>query len=78
MINDALYQMVVSELPFGGVGNSGIGHIHGDYGFNRCSHMRAVCDARMFNTGIFSMRFPPYTPNKQRLLKFALNWLGAG
>ena len=41
-INDAMWHFCVSNLPFGGVGSSGIGHYHGEFGFNTFSHQKAV------------------------------------
>lgn len=41
-INDCIMHMVNHRLPFGGVGNSGIGAYHGKYSFEAFSHRRAV------------------------------------
>ncbi|SEQ21433.1 aldehyde dehydrogenase (NAD+) [Virgibacillus subterraneus] len=41
-INDTLYHLANPHLPFGGVGNSGIGVYHGKYGFNTFSHNKSV------------------------------------
>ncbi len=41
-VNDALSQLLVSELPFGGVGESGYGAYHGRAGFDTFSHRKAV------------------------------------
>ena len=38
-INDTLMFMSVPDLPFGGVGNSGMGQYHGKAGFDRLSHL---------------------------------------
>ena len=38
-INDTLMHITSDDLPFGGVGNSGIGNYHGEFGFLR-SHTR--------------------------------------
>uniref|UniRef100_A0A183C954 Aldedh domain-containing protein n=1 Tax=Globodera pallida TaxID=36090 RepID=A0A183C954_GLOPA len=41
-INDILKHVFVRELPFGGVGNSGMGSYHGKHGFVQLSHAKAV------------------------------------
>ena len=41
-INDALWQFCVPDLPLGGVGHSGIGRYHGEWGFAEFSHEKGV------------------------------------
>lgn len=41
-INDTIMHLGVSELPFGGVGDSGIGRYHGKAGFDTFSHFKSV------------------------------------
>ncbi len=41
-INDALTHFVIEDLPFGGIGPSGLGGYHGETGFQTFSHRRAV------------------------------------
>merc|ERR1719343_770017 len=41
-VNDTMFHMITPELPFGGVGGSGMGYYHGKWGFNEFSHARAV------------------------------------
>lgn len=66
-INDALYHVAQSQLPFGGVGPSGMGHYHGDWGFNSLSKLKPVFrQARWHTMGLLN---PPYR-------KLA-DWLGA-
>ena len=43
-INDAVMQITNSNLPFGGVGNSGLGRYHGEYSFECFSHMKPVLE----------------------------------
>ena len=69
-INDVLMFMSVPELPFGGVGMSGMGQYHGKAGFDRFSHLKAVMKRSRFPE--IPIRFPPYTDLKMRLLK----WVG--
>jgi aldehyde dehydrogenase (NAD+) len=66
-INDAVLFMVSPELPFGGIGNSGMGRYTGWYGFETFSHMKPVMK-RSFRFDA-PMRYPPYTEKKARLLR---------
>ncbi len=69
-INDVLMFMSVPELPFGGVGQSGMGQYHGKAGFDRFSHLKAVMKRARFPE--IPVRFAPYSAFKMKLLK----WLG--
>lgn len=62
-----MIQLTVSTLPFGGVGESGMGYYHGKFSFEAFSHKKAVM-YRSFE-GDSSIRYPPYTPKKLNLLK---------
>jgi len=42
VINDTIIQFTNHRLPFGGVGESGIGAYHGKHSFNTFSHQKAV------------------------------------
>jgi coniferyl-aldehyde dehydrogenase len=57
-INDACWHVAQENLPFGGVGASGMGAYHGEYGFRAFSKERAVLHQAAFN-GITLFR-PPY------------------
>ena len=52
-INDALMHVAQDDLPFGGVGDSGMGHYHGKEGFMTFSHQRAIFSKQKFNSGKF-------------------------
>lgn len=43
-INDAVMQITNTNLPFGGVGNSGMGRYHGEYSLECFSHMKPVLE----------------------------------
>jgi len=62
-----LMQLAVHTLPFGGVGESGVGAYHGKFSFDTFSHKKAVLYRGFI--GDASIRYPPYTCTKQRLLK---------
>ncbi|XP_047337901.1 aldehyde dehydrogenase family 3 member H1-like isoform X2 [Impatiens glandulifera] len=71
-INDTVLQVTVESLPFGGVGESGMGSYNGKFSFDAFSHKKAVL-YRSFG-GESSTRYPPYTPAKFRLLKALINF----
>lgn len=66
-INDAVVFRVSPELPFGGVGPSGMGRYGGWYGFETFSHMTAVMK-RGFHFDI-ELRYPPYSVNKLKWIR---------
>ncbi|MEW9797450.1 aldehyde dehydrogenase family protein [Alteromonas lipolytica] len=66
-INDTMLFMTNPELPFGGVGNSGMGSYHGQAGFDTFSHLKTVMK-RSFALDV-AFRYAPYTKLKQALLK---------
>lgn len=57
-INDVVLQAGVPDLPFGGVGDSGMGAYHGEAGFDTFSHRRSVM-RRPFRLDA-PFRYPPY------------------
>jgi coniferyl-aldehyde dehydrogenase len=57
-MNDCMVQNTQEELPFGGVGNSGMGSYHGLDGFRAFSHQRSVFEQSRF-AGT-AMLYPPY------------------
>jgi len=69
-VNDVIMFMSVPELPFGGVGESGMGQYHGRAGFDRLSHLKSIMRRGRFPET--TVRFAPYTSFKLKLLK----WLG--
>lgn len=73
-VNDTLAQFSVEELPFGGVGASGIGGYHGKYSFDTFTHKKS-CLIRSFDRlgeSLGKGRYPPYTEEKIRKLLFVL------
>lgn len=69
-INDTVLHVANLHLPFGGVGNSGIGNYHGKAGFETFSHRKSVLE-RPFCFDI-PLRFPPYQ-GKFKILKAIFN-----
>lgn len=58
-INDAMVHYLQEGLPFGGVGASGMGHYHGEYGFKTFSKEKPVFFQSRFSGA--SMVYPPFT-----------------
>jgi coniferyl-aldehyde dehydrogenase len=67
-VNDTLWHVAQENLPFGGVGKSGIGAYHGESGFNTFSHLKPVFYQSRFASG--SLMHPPYTAKTDKLLSF--------
>ena len=67
-VNDALFHVAQADLPFGGVGESGMGHYHGREGFDTFSKLRPVFhQSRLAMTHLL---YPPYRGVFERLLRF--------
>jgi len=66
-LNDTLCHAGISDLPFGGIGNSGMGAYHGKAGFEAFSHKRAILQ-RWLRPDI-PARYPPYNESKIRLAR---------
>ncbi len=65
-INDVAMHLSNDSLPFGGVGNSGMGNYHGKFGFEAFSHQKSILDRATW--GEPDLKYPPYTEKK-------LNWI---
>ena len=68
-VNDALLQFAASELPFGGVGPSGMGHYHAKEGFLNFSKLLPIVYQSRFTGFDFLLR-PPYKGVADALVKF--------
>ncbi len=69
-LNDTLLHCVQEELPFGGVGESGMGAYHGEAGFRTFSHARSVFRQSRLNGA--GMTRPPYGKRMNWLLNLVL------
>jgi acyl-CoA reductase-like NAD-dependent aldehyde dehydrogenase len=69
-INEVLLHVAQDDLPFGGVGPSGMGRYHGKEGFDTFSHHRAVMHQSRFNSA--AMLRPPFGKLMDALLKVML------
>ncbi|MFT4223644.1 aldehyde dehydrogenase family protein [Dysgonomonas sp.] len=66
-INDSLMHITSDYLPFGGIGNSGIGNYHGAYGFLSFSHQKSVVEKTTW--GEPDWKYPPYNDKKLKWIK---------
>ena len=57
-VNDVVVHLSTSELPFGGVGESGMGAYHGRAGFETFSHTKSIMDKKTWMD--LPMRYQPY------------------
>lgn len=67
--NETVMQMVNSKLPFGGVGGSGQGRLHGEYGFRTFSNPKSVALLSSNEGFPVNKRYPPYTEDKKNFLR---------
>lgn len=66
-VNDTVSHLIHPGLPFGGLGESGMGHYHGEAGFRTFSHARSVL--RRSTRVVVNLAFPPYGEKKLRAIK---------
>jgi len=71
VINDCVLQFAHSNLPFGGVNNSGIGKSHGYYGFMAFSNEKAVLKQKRGITAL-SFFYPPYNKLRKKIVELVL------
>lgn len=70
-VNDALFHVAQHDLPFGGVGPSGMGHYHGYEGFIAFSKLRPVYYQPSFSVAKYLA--PPYGKFANRMLGYLVN-----
>ncbi len=66
-VNDAVMHFTEQSLPFGGVGDSGIGSYHGKYGFETFSHYKSVLQKPFWVE--LDLKYAPYSTKKLKWLK---------
>ena len=77
--NDAMLQGALPTLPFGGVGDSGIGCYHGKFSFDAFSHRKSCMEVptrRMIESANHAIRYPPYTDKKLSWARWVLSGKG--
>jgi aldehyde dehydrogenase (NAD+) len=72
-INSVVIHLANPNLPFGGVGMSGMGSYHGFFGFKTFSHERAVLKQGPID--VLRAFYPPYTPVRKKLIEFLTKYL---
>ena len=72
-INECVFHVAVDDLPFGGIGPSGMGHYHGYEGFLTFSKSKAILTKGKLNSA--KMVYPPY---KGWLQKKVMNFISGG
>lgn len=68
-INDVIMHIMQEELPFGGVGPSGMGAYHGEHGFRTFSHAKSVYRQTRLNIGKLGGMLPPYGKATEQTIK---------
>lgn len=66
-INDTIIHLATSAMPFGGVGESGMGGYHGRAGFETFSHYRSIVDKKTWMD--LPIRYQRYNGKKERMLR---------
>lgn len=69
-INDTIIHLATSAMPFGGVGESGMGGYHGRTGFETFSHYRSIVDKKTWMD--LPVRYQRYTKQKEKLSRLFL------
>lgn len=78
-VNECALQFACEGIPFGGVGESGIGRYHGIYGFEEFSHMKPVLDRGwwpLWTDIVGFLRYPPFTQFNTTALRAAVLYKG--
>ncbi|NWZ13782.1 AL3B1 dehydrogenase, partial [Agelaius phoeniceus] len=70
--NDTLMHVTLPSLPFGGIGNSGLGTHHGKFSFDTFSHPRGCLKRGMGRESLNAPRYPPYSQRKFGLIQATL------
>ena len=68
-VNDVVMHYLQEDLPFGGIGPSGMGSYHGEDGFKRFSHAKAIYCQTKVGAALDALR-PPYGDSFLKLAKF--------
>lgn len=90
VVNDTLFHFANPNLPFGGIGNSGIGFYHGKFSYEAFSHKKSIMRRDDHSILDVPVRYPPYTKFGLDFFQFAANlpaapaisqtafWVGTG
>lgn len=72
-VNSLIVHLINGNLPFGGIGNSGMGNYHGHFGFVTFSHQRAVLAQGWPDS--LKMFYPPYTAWVKKCVHLSTKWM---
>lgn len=70
-INDTIIHLATTRMPFGGIGESGMGSYHGKYGFDTFTHRKSIVKKALWLD--LPIRYQPYNAFKERLLRLFLH-----
>lgn len=73
LVNDTIMHLSCDTIPFGGVGNSGMGRYHGKFTFDTFSHEKGtlIRPLNRISEGLQTIRYPPYTKENMKLIRKA-------
>jgi aldehyde dehydrogenase (NAD+) len=71
-INEAVMHISNIQLPFGGVGSSGIGSYHGEAGFRTFTHYKSILEKTTLLE--LNLKYHPHTDFKFNLIKKIMKW----
>ncbi len=69
-INDTMSHMINTNLPFGGVRDSGMGRYHSNYSFKEFTNFKSIVESN--NIIDINIKYPPYSERKRKISKFFL------
>lgn len=72
-VNETVLHFLQTNLPFGGINQSGIGRAHGYFGFEAFSNVRGVME-QPFTFAAIQLMYPPYNAFKQKLIDLTLKY----
>ncbi|KAI8148124.1 Aldehyde/histidinol dehydrogenase [Fennellomyces sp. T-0311] len=71
-VNDCLMHQAEYSLPFGGIGNSGIGSYHGERSYRTFTHERSVMTKSLGMESLIAVRYPPYSDKRTNMMRMLM------
>lgn len=72
-VNEIAWHVIQEDIPFGGIGPSGMGAYHGQHGFDSLSHLKGVFKQSRFAAS--KMLQPPYNEKTHKVLNLMKKWI---